>query len=88
MLLLSRQQGRAKRESLGSLDLRKLTLAEFGRIEKTLHTLNYINDEDKRKAILVQLNRGESRHSLARNVFHGRRGELRQRYREGVETAR
>jgi hypothetical protein len=28
---------------------------------------------------------GESRHSLARNVFHGRRGELRQRYREGQE---
>lgn len=60
-------------------------LAEFGRIDKTLHTLNYINDEDKRRAILVQLNRGESRHSLARNVFHGRRGELRQRYLEGQE---
>jgi len=60
-------------------------LAEFGRIDKTLHTLNYINDEDKRRSILVQLNRGESRHSLARNVFHGRRGELRQRYREGQE---
>ena len=60
-------------------------LAEFGRIDKTLHTLNYIDDEDKRRAILVQINRGESRHSLARNVFHGRRGELRQRYREGQE---
>lgn len=60
-------------------------LAEFGRIDKTLHTLNYINDEGKRRAILVQLNRGESRHNLARNVFHGRRGELRQRYREGQE---
>lgn len=60
-------------------------LAEFGRIDKTLHTLNYISDEDKRRSILVQLNRGESRHSLARNVFHGKRGELRQRYREGQE---
>jgi TnpA family transposase len=60
-------------------------LAEFGRIDKTLHTLNYINDEDKRRSILIQLNRGESRQSLARNVFHGRRGELRQRYREGQE---
>jgi TnpA family transposase len=60
-------------------------LAEFGRIEKTLHVLNYINDEDKRRTILIQLNRGESRHSLARYVFHGRRGELRQRYREGQE---
>lgn len=34
---------------------------------------------------MTQLNRGEGRHSLARAVFHGRRGELRQRYREGQE---
>jgi hypothetical protein len=33
----------------------------------------------------LQLNRGEGRHSLARAVFHGKRGELRQRYREGQE---
>ncbi|SFL48001.1 Tn3 transposase DDE domain-containing protein [Azotobacter beijerinckii] len=31
------------------------------------------------------MNRGEGRHSLARAVFHGKRGELRQRYREGQE---
>jgi hypothetical protein len=30
-------------------------------------------------------NRGEGRHQLARVVFHGKRGELRQRYREGQE---
>jgi Tn3 transposase DDE domain len=29
--------------------------------------------------------RGEGRHQLARVVFHGKRGELRQRYREGQE---
>jgi len=62
-----------------------LALAEFGRIEKTLHTLNYIDDESRRRATLLQLNRGEGRHSLARDVFHGKRGELRQRYREGQE---
>ena len=39
----------------------------------------------KRRATLTQLNRGEGRHSLARAVFHGKRGELRQRYREGQE---
>jgi hypothetical protein len=33
----------------------------------------------------VQLNRGEGRHRLARATFHGQRGELRQRYREGQE---
>ena len=60
-------------------------LAEFGRIDKTLHSLTYIDDEDRRRATLTQLNRGEGRHSLGRAVFHGKRGELRQRYREGQE---
>jgi TnpA family transposase len=53
--------------------------------DKTLHTLTYLDDETRRRATLTQLNRGEGRHSLARAVFHGKRGELRQRYREGQE---
>lgn len=60
-------------------------VAEFGRIEKTIHCLTYIDDETKRRRTLRQLNRGEDRHKLARVVFHGKRGELRQRYREGQE---
>jgi TnpA family transposase len=60
-------------------------LAEFGRIEKTLHILTYIDDERRRRSTLLQLNRGEGRHSLGRTIFHGKRGELRQRYREGQE---
>ena len=59
--------------------------AEFGRIDKTIHTLTYLDDEAKRRATLIQLNPGEGRH-LARAVFHGKRGELRQRYREGQEN--
>lgn len=47
--------------------------------------MTYIDDESKRRATLTQLNRDEGRHSLARAVFHGKRGELRQRYREGQE---
>lgn len=61
------------------------SLAELGRIPKTLHLLRLIDDETYRRGILNQLNRGEGRHELAREVFHGRRGELRQRYREGQE---
>jgi TnpA family transposase len=60
-------------------------IAEIGRIEKTLHLLTYIDDEDKRRHILTQLNRGEARHSLARVLFHGQRGEIRHPYREGQE---
>ena len=52
---------------------------------KTLYLLNYLNDEVYRRRILTQLNRGESRHAVARAIFHGQRGELRQRYREGQE---
>jgi TnpA family transposase len=60
-------------------------VAELGRIDKTIHSLTYIDDESKRRRTLTQLNRGEDRHKLARAVFHGKRGELRQRYREGQE---
>lgn len=62
-----------------------LGLADFGRIDKTIHNLTFIDDENRRRATLLQLNRGEGRHGLARDVFHGKRGELRQRYREGQE---
>jgi len=51
-------------------------LAEFGRIDKTLHSLTYIDDENRRRATLTQLNRGEGRHSLGRAVFHGKRGVI------------
>jgi TnpA family transposase len=60
-------------------------VAEIGRIDKTIHILTSIDDESKRRRTLTQLNRGEDRHSLARAVFHGKRGELRQHYREGQE---
>jgi TnpA family transposase len=60
-------------------------IATLGRIPKTLYMLSYIDDESYRRRILTQLNRGEGRHSVARAVFHGQRGELRQRYREGQE---
>ena len=60
-------------------------LEEWGRVVKSLYLLSYIDDESYRRRILVQLNRGEGRHQLARAVFHGKRGELRQRYREGQE---
>jgi TnpA family transposase len=60
-------------------------IGALGRIPRTLYMLSYIDDEQYRRRILTQLNRGEARHSVARAVFHGQRGELRQRYREGQE---
>ena len=86
MSLLNRQEALiSKKINPNKLYTRLCSFTQFGRIDKTLHTLNFINDEEKRRATLIQLNRGESRHSLARAVFHGKRGELHQRYREGQE---
>lgn len=60
-------------------------IGEVGRAPKTIHLLTFVDDETYRRRILTQLNRGEGRHSLARVIFHGQRGELRQKYREGQE---
>jgi len=77
---LMRSLFRTKRPSSLALALR-----ELGRIVKTIHHLNYVTDPIYRRRTLTQLNHGESRHSVSREVFHGRRGELRKKYREGQE---
>ena len=68
----------------GLSDLGK-AVAELGRIAKTMHLLSYLNDESYRRAIHTQLNRGESRHRLARALCYGNKGELRRRYVDGME---
>jgi TnpA family transposase len=44
-------------------------IAEFGRIDKTLHSLRFIGDKDMRRGTLPQLNLGEGRHSVGRVRF-------------------
>jgi len=60
-------------------------LSELGRIVKTVHVIDYIDDPERRRRILIQLNRQEYRHKLARRICHGNRGELASGYREGQE---
>ncbi|GAA3801971.1 hypothetical protein GCM10022226_22240 [Sphaerisporangium flaviroseum] len=50
-----------------------------------LHLLQYISDSGYRRMIGTQLNVQEARHRLARKIAFGNRGQLRQRYREGME---
>jgi TnpA family transposase len=57
----------------------------YGRIAKTLHLLSVIDDEGYRRRMSSLINIHEERHRLARKIFHGQRGQLRQRYREGQE---
>jgi hypothetical protein len=61
-------------------------VAEYGRIAKTLHLQACIDVDDAYgRQIGAQLNIQESRHQLARRIFHGQRGEMRQRCLEGQE---
>jgi hypothetical protein len=60
-------------------------IGELGRVAKTLYLLSDLDDEAYRRRLLTRLNRGESRHGVARAIFHGQRREIRQCYREGQE---
>ncbi|MGW0447946.1 Tn3 family transposase [Streptosporangium sandarakinum] len=60
--------------------------AHYGRIFKTLHLLQFISDSGYRRMIGTQLNVQEGRHRLVRKICFGNRGQLRQRYREGMEN--
>jgi TnpA family transposase len=60
-------------------------IQHYGRIFKSLHILTYLADEPYRRAIKAVRNLQEARHSLGRRVFHGNKGELYQRYHDGME---
>ncbi|MCL2768071.1 MAG: Tn3 family transposase [Synergistaceae bacterium] len=54
-------------------------LREMGRIEKTIFILDYISDKSMRRRIQKGLNKGEAINAMARALFFGKRGELRER---------
>ncbi|MFJ7784553.1 DDE transposase [Streptomyces albidoflavus] len=60
-------------------------IAHYGRIAKSLHILRLADEPGYRRQIKVQANLQEGRHALARKIFHGRAGQLYQRYQEGME---
>jgi TnpA family transposase len=61
--------------------------AEYGRIAKTLHLLRVVDpvDDTYRRQMNRQLTVRESRHKLARDICHGKRGQIMQAYRTGQE---
>jgi len=61
------------------------SIGELGKAAKTIHALRTMTDKAYRRRILTQLNRTESRHSLARAICYGNSGELRQPYKDGQE---
>lgn len=56
-----------------------VALRELGRIERTLFTLEWLQDPGLRRRVQVGLNKGEARNALARAVAFNRLGEIRDR---------
>jgi TnpA family transposase len=54
-------------------------LNEIGRVERTIHILRTIDEEDYRRRQGRELNKGEAAHDLSRFLFFGKQGELRGR---------
>jgi TnpA family transposase len=59
-----------------------LALREIGRIERTLYTLDWLEQPALRRQATAELNKGESRNALARAVCFHRLGRLRDRSTE------
>lgn len=54
-------------------------MRELGRIERTLFTLDWLQNVELRRRVHAGLNKGEARNALARAVFFNRLGEMRDR---------
>jgi len=78
--LLSSRQGGGRVSTLGRA-LNKSWAAD----PRQCICFSYFDDEEQRRYIGRHLTRHESRHKLARHIFHGRKEQLRQAYREGME---
>ena len=61
----------------GSSDRLAKALTALGRLAKTTHILRYIHEEPLRRAIQLQLNRGEFRHIIAKWLFFANHGIFR-----------
>ena len=56
-----------------------LALREFGKLERTLFTLQWLQDPELCRRSHVGLNKGEQQNALRRAVFFNRLGEIRDR---------
>jgi TnpA family transposase len=56
-----------------------LALRELGRMERTLFSLEWMQNIDLRRRVQAGLNKGEAKNALARAIFFNRLGEMRDR---------
>jgi TnpA family transposase len=63
-------------------------LQELGRLVKTAYLAEYLRSEELRRRVLLGLNKGEALNALARKLFFGGQGELRDRtYEDQLNAA-
>ena len=70
-LFLSKLQARERKTELAD------ALEEYGRLNKTILLLQYLDDETLQKRIGAQLNKGEALHALRRFLFLANQGQIR-----------
>ena len=75
-LLVARLQASARQNELTK------AIQEYGRLIKTVSTLRYLHDDQHRRRIHRQLNKGESLHALRRRLFFANLGQLTRRRNE------
>jgi TnpA family transposase len=72
-LLLSKLQAYPRQNALTR------ALQEYGRLIKTLFILRYLESEDYRRRVNLQLNKGEALHALRDFLFFGNKGKVRRK---------
>lgn len=72
-LILKKLGGYSRQNGLAA------ALREIGRIERTLFTLEWLQNKDLRRRVQIGLNKGEAKNALARSIFFNRLGEMRDR---------
>jgi len=59
-------------------------LQEHGRLVKTIFILRYLENEQYRRRILTQINKGEKLHDLRKLIFFANQGKIRRKQEEGM----
>jgi TnpA family transposase len=57
-------------------------LKEYGALRRTIYAAKYLADQDYRRKISRQLNKGESLHALRRDLLYAHEGMIRARHLE------
>ena len=75
-LLISKLQSRPQKNALTK------ALQEYGKLQKSIFILKYLQSPEYQKKITIQLNKGEAMHALRRALFVANEGQIRKRHQE------